>query len=129
LIIMLEAVGILAVAAVGRSAAGLDVGGLPRVGTEASKGGSGVKGAGAHLDVVGLEDQAALLAPIIVEGEDQRLEARGPVHFGSFAPATGKRLALAQERPAGQAERRRLTGRGKSRIKESEWDGCRMGFT
>ena len=80
LVIMLEPVRILAVAAVGRAAAGLDVGGLPRIGAEASKGGGGVEGAGAHLDVVGLEDQAALTAPIIVEGEDQRLEAGGPVH-------------------------------------------------
>ena len=74
LVIMLEPVGVLAVAAVGRAAAGLDEGGVPRLGPERAQRRRGVEGARAHLHVVGLEDQAALLAPIIVERQDQLLE-------------------------------------------------------
>jgi hypothetical protein len=47
LVIMLEPVRVLAVAAVGRAAAGLDVGRLPVVGAEAAQGCGRVEGAGA----------------------------------------------------------------------------------
>src|SRR3546814_13433839 len=74
LVIMLETVGVLAIATVGGAAARLDVGGLPGIGAERAQGGGGMEGAGAHLDVVGLQDEAAPIAPIIVEGQDQLLE-------------------------------------------------------
>src|SRR5690606_30363538 len=78
----LQPVGILAVAAVGGAAAGLDEGGIPWLGPERAQRGGGVERARAHTHVVGLQDQAALRAPVIVEREDHVLEACGrvPVH-------------------------------------------------
>ena len=95
LVIMLEPVRILAVAAVGRAAAGLDEGGLPRIGAERAQGRRRVEGARAHLHVVGLEDDAALLAPIIVERQDQPLERERSAQIFAFAGATKGRFALA----------------------------------
>jgi hypothetical protein len=71
---MLEPVRVLAVATVGRAAGGLDVGGLPGIGAERPERGGGMKRPSAHLDVIGLEDDAALIAPIIVERQDELLE-------------------------------------------------------
>src|SRR3546814_7830905 len=74
LVIMLETVGVLAIATVGGAAARLDVGGLPGIGAERAQGGGGMEGAGAHLDVVGLQDEAAPIAPII-ERKSTRLKS------------------------------------------------------
>src|SRR5690606_26228573 len=80
--VMLPAVGILSVAAVGRAAAGLAESGVPPRGPERAQRGGGVERAGPHPHVVRLEDQAALRAPVIMEREDHVLEASGrvPVH-------------------------------------------------
>jgi hypothetical protein len=53
LVIVLQPVGVLAVAAVGRPAARLDEGGVPRLGAERAQRGRGVEGARAHAHVVG----------------------------------------------------------------------------
>ena len=98
LVIMLEPVGVLAIAPVGRPARGLDIGGLPRLRPERAQRGGGVEGAGAHLHVVGLEDHAALRAPIIVQRQDQLLEAERRLvsHFKPQSVA----FASAARRPA-----------------------------
>ena len=75
LVIMLEPVGILAVAAVGGG--GGRAGRKRRFqvsGPSARKRRRGVERARPHLHVVGLEDQAAVAAPVIVERQDHALE-------------------------------------------------------
>ncbi|MNN44140.1 hypothetical protein D3C81_1584180 [compost metagenome] len=74
LVIVLQPVGVLAIAAVARTARGLNIGGLPRLGTERAQHSRRVQGAGADLDVVGLQNSAALVAPVFVQGQDQVLE-------------------------------------------------------
>ena len=76
LVVELPAVGVLAVAAVGGTAAALHVAGAPGVGPQrAQRGGRGVR-AGAHLVVVGLQDDAALVPPVALEVHDDVLERR-----------------------------------------------------
>ena len=75
LVVVLQPVGVFAVAAVGRAAAGLHVGGAPGLGPERAQRGGGVEGAGAHLDVVGLQDDAALPRPEAVQAQNEVLEA------------------------------------------------------
>ena len=75
LIIMLQPVGVFAIAPIGRPARRLDIGGAPRIRAQRPQGRGGMEGARAHLDVVGLQDHAALLGPEILQTKDQRLEA------------------------------------------------------
>ena len=71
---MLQAVGVLAVAAISRAPRGLYVGGVPGFRADGAQKSGGVKSTGAHLHVVGLQDHTALLGPITLQGEDQSLE-------------------------------------------------------
>ncbi len=74
LVVVLQAVGVLAVATVGGAAARLDVGGVPGLRADGAEEGGGVEGAGAHFHVVGLQHHAALLCPVVLQGENQVLE-------------------------------------------------------
>jgi hypothetical protein len=74
LVVVLQAIGILAVAAVGGAAGGFDVGDVPGLGAEHPQEGGGVEGAGPLLHVVGLLDDAALFGPIVLQGKDQVLK-------------------------------------------------------
>ncbi len=76
LVVVLHAVGVLAVAAVLGAARGLHVGGLPRLGAERAQEGGGVRGAGADLHVVGLQEGALLLVPECLEAQDDLLKRR-----------------------------------------------------
>src|SRR3546814_12284173 len=73
---MWEASGVCAIAAVGRAAAGLDIGGVPGVGAKTAQRGRRVEGASAHFHVIGLQDHAALPSPIGMQGQDQILEGK-----------------------------------------------------
>src|SRR4029079_10928550 len=95
LVIMAEAVGVLAVAAVGRTATWLDVGGAPGVGAERAEHRGRVEGPRPHLHVVGLKDDAALRAPVAVERQDQVLEAQAQ---DIAPPNTRRALADASQR-------------------------------
>jgi len=75
LVVMLQAVGVLAVTAILGTARRLHIGGLPRVRAQRAQRGGRVEGAGADLHVVRLEDDAALLGPEVLERQDQLLEA------------------------------------------------------
>ena len=66
LVIVLQAVGIVAVAAVFGAAAGLHIGGKPRLGAERAQAGGGVAGAGAHFHIERLQHHAALRGPEIL---------------------------------------------------------------
>ena len=76
LIVVLHAVGVLAVAAVGRTAAGLRIAGAPLGGTERAQRGRGMEGTGTDLGVIGLHNDAALLAPVLLEAQDDVLEGK-----------------------------------------------------
>ena len=76
LVVALQAIGVLAVAAVGGPAAGLHVGGRPRLRADRAQEGGRVEGARAHLQVQRLDQHAALLRPIGVELLDELLERR-----------------------------------------------------
>ena len=70
LLVLVEAIGILAVAAVGGTAAGLHIGDAVRLRAEHAQEGFGAHGAGADLDIVGLLDDAAALRPVLFQLED-----------------------------------------------------------
>ena len=91
LVIVLQPVGVLAIAAVGRAAAGLHKGGLPRARPQRPEGGGGVEGPRPHLVVIGLQDQAALGRPIALQGENKVLKGAGFGH--RFSPVgSGRNL-------------------------------------
>src|SRR5262249_14915279 len=77
LVVMLQAEWILAVPAVGRTAAALDVGGAPRFRTDGAKKRGRMKRTGAHLHVIRLHEHTALTGPVALQGEDQILERGG----------------------------------------------------
>ncbi len=109
LVIVLQPVGIFAVSAVAGAARRLDVGGLPRLLAQRPQHGGGVQGAGADLDVIGLQDGAALLAPIVVQGQDQvlkreRFSSGHGRHFGPISGGADHRAAtLRQQGEAAQS--------------------------
>jgi hypothetical protein len=74
---MLEAVGVLPVAAIRRAAGGLDIGDVPRVRPQRPQGGGGVESSRAHLHIVGLENHASLLRPVALQREDNILKCEG----------------------------------------------------
>ena len=63
LVIMLQPVRVFAVAAVGRPARRLDIGGAPRLRTERAQGGRRVERAGADLDIIGLQESRSPAPP------------------------------------------------------------------
>src|SRR5688572_17943322 len=73
---MLQAVGILAVAAVLGPARGLNVSGLPVLGPDRAQESRGVERARAHLHVVRLQQHAAAPIPVLVELEDDLLKSQ-----------------------------------------------------
>ena len=83
LVIVLEAVRVLAVAAVLRAPRRLDVGGAPGLRPQRAQSGRRVEGRRPHLHVVRLEDDAALIGPEALKLQDQVLEGgRGLMPLG-----------------------------------------------
>ena len=76
--VLVEPVGIVAVAAVGGTAAGLHVGHAVGLGAEHAQEGLRAHGAGAHLDVVRLLDDAAAFRPVLLQLEDDLLKRLHP---------------------------------------------------
>ncbi len=77
LVVVLQAERVVAVAAIGGTARGLHVRRRPRLGADGAQKRRGVKRAGAHFHVVGLQDHAALVGPVFLQREDQVLEGAG----------------------------------------------------
>ena len=110
LVVVLQPVRVLAVAAVLGAAARLHVGGLPGLGAERAQEGRGVAGAGADLHVVGLQQRAALLGPV---GLQSRMICWKSQHRARGRRATGRRAAMrrVRERAILGAAPRRATAR------------------
>ena len=76
MVVMLQAVGVLAIAPIGRAAARLNKGCVPWLRAERAQGRSGVKGPRPHAHIIGLQDDAAIGRPEIVQRQDHVLKAR-----------------------------------------------------
>jgi hypothetical protein len=76
LVVVLAAVRVLAVTAILGTARRLHVGRAPRLGADRAQEGTGVEGAGADFHVVGLEQGAALLVPVGLQGQDNLLKCQ-----------------------------------------------------
>ncbi|MNY28813.1 hypothetical protein D3C86_1628140 [compost metagenome] len=74
LVVVLQAVGVLAVAAVGGATGGLHVGGVPGLRADGAQESGGVEGAGAHFHIVRLQHHTTLLGPVLLQDQDQVLE-------------------------------------------------------
>ncbi len=71
---MLPTVRAVAIAPIGRAARRLHVSGRPWPVAKAAQGGRGVKRAGTHLHIVGLQDRAAFPGPVILKPQDDLLK-------------------------------------------------------
>jgi len=67
LIVMLETMGVFTVSAIGRTAAGFHVGHSPGFGTQRPEEGVWRKGSCSDFQIIGLDDEATLTGPVIVE--------------------------------------------------------------
>lgn len=76
LVVVLQAVGVLAIAAILGATAGLHVGGLPRLGADGAQEGGGVRRAGADFHVIGLEQCAAVFGPVGLQFQNDLLEGQ-----------------------------------------------------
>ena len=76
LVVVLQAVGVLAIAAVLRAAAGLHIGCLPGLGADGAQKGRGVRGTGADFHVIGLEQCTALFGPVGLQFQNDLLEGQ-----------------------------------------------------
>ena len=81
LVIVLQAVGVVAVAAVFRAAAGLDVGGKPRLGAECAQAGGGMGSTCADFHVERLDDGAAFVCPECLQFKDDLLKGEHDLLF------------------------------------------------
>ena len=112
LVIVLQPVWILAVAAVLRPARWLHISGFPGLGTDGAQEGRGMKRSRAHLHVVGLQQHASAAVPEIVQAEDELLEGQ---HRGCgfyrlrFAAAIKLAMARASNAPTSVGQSRRRT--------------------
>ena len=98
LVVVLQAVGVVAVAAVFRAAAGLYVGSEPRFGAERAQAGGRMAGAGAHFHIEGLDDGAAFVGPEGLQFENDLLESE---HIAAFREYGNKGRILAARRVSG----------------------------
>ena len=84
LVVVLQAVGVVAVPPVGRSSRRLDVRGLPRLGAETAQRGGRIERARAGLDIVRLHHGAAVVGPVARQRQDDILKGEWFAHaFGS----------------------------------------------
>jgi hypothetical protein len=79
LVIVLQPVGVLAISAVRRPARRLHEGGPPRLRAERPQCRCRMKGAGADLDIVGLQEDATLGGPVGLQCQDDLLKREGSV--------------------------------------------------
>ena len=108
LVVVLQAVRVLTVAAIGRPAGGLDVGHVPRFGAERAQEGRRMEGPGAFFHIVRLLDDTALVGPVVLQGQNQFLEshissnltqAAGPPESILYTVKIGRSILNSDTRP------------------------------
>ena len=72
---MLQPIGVFAIAPVFWASRGLHIGCAPRLGADRTKKGCSVRGARADLHIVGLEQGAALLIPVLLQTQNNLLKS------------------------------------------------------
>jgi len=77
LVVVLEAVGILAVASVRGPARGFYIGDIVRFGTKTSEQGGWVESAGAYFDIIRLLNDTTVIVPIFFNSQNQFLKCHG----------------------------------------------------
>ncbi len=92
LIVVLQAKRIVAVAAIRGPAGGLHIGRTPGFGAHRAQKSRGVKRAGPHLHVVGLQNDAALVRPVFLQRKNEILKGarRLGLHVGHRMLAAGQ---------------------------------------
>ena len=80
LMVHLQAIRVVAEAAVVRPDTGFDVHHVPRFRAQHAQNGGGVHGAGADLHVIGLLDKASLVLPVLEQPQNDVLKAQGLCH-------------------------------------------------
>ena len=115
---MLQAVGIFAVATVGRTPRRLDVDRPPGLGAERTQGGRRVEGPCADLEVVRLQQDAALVGPEPLQDQDKILKGRrrGSDHSDAVqAERQGARTIATGHKTVKKSRRRAFTpGHGRN---------------
>src|SRR5438876_170451 len=94
LVVLVEAIGILAEPSVGGAPGRLDVGHVPGLRTEHAQERGGIHRARAHFQVVSLHQRAAALGPVRLQREEELLEVLGST--GHRAPERRRSAAIAQ---------------------------------
>ena len=94
LVIVLQPVRVLAVAAVLRPARGLHVGRVPRLRPERAQRRRRMERAGADFHVVGLQDDAALLRPEVLQRQDQALERARRIEIAATRRGSGEKVGF-----------------------------------
>src|SRR2546422_7397574 len=108
LVVLVEAVWILAEAAVRGPARGLDVGDVPGLGPEHPQEGRRIHGARPNLQVVPLHQRAAAVGPIGLQGEEEALEILGSARVRHRARERRRSAAIAQAFASPTPSRERL---------------------
>ena len=110
---LVEAVGIVAVAAIGGAAAGLHVGDAIGFGPEHAQESFRAHGAGADFDIVGLLNDAAALGPVFFQLEDDRLETNpSSIRLPGRAPSSVCARYAARSAGPGSGAGPRTSSRG-----------------
>jgi hypothetical protein len=73
---VLEAVGVLAVTAIGGTPGWLHIGDIPRFGTKDPEERGRVEGSGPLFGIIGLLDNASLLRPVPLQGKNEILKSQ-----------------------------------------------------
>ena len=126
LVVVLQPVGIFAVAAVLRPPRRLHIGRIPWPRAKRAQGGRGMEGAGAHFHVVGLQDHAAVIGPITLQRQDQSLERAFRAHMRGRESIVGSGLRVR----GGRGARDRIGGdrsRNQGEARKPGAEPCEIG--
>ena len=107
LVVMLQPVGIFAVAAILGPPRGLHIGRVPGFRAERAQRRRRMKGARADFHVIGLQDHAAVIRPITLQRQDQALERAFRAHVRQEVSPSSDRSSLRAVRRAGPYRRGR----------------------
>src|SRR5262245_41109326 len=94
LVVMLKPVRILAVAAIFRPARRLNVSGIPRLRPERAQRRGGMESPRSHFHVVGLQNDAAPVSPVLLQGKNEALERPRGVQISLMRAIAGAKFGF-----------------------------------